>query len=139
VLAARVPLARTQRLPGYRLSGRTGTQLLKGERRSAAVERRAEEGKGVFGGAEEQRCDLFDYRYYCVRTRQRTTDSVESEALLARLAGRGCGMGDFDLLLAGILEVSQAVQYHPLLRKCHAAEQQQVLNALQKHCRQFSF
>ena len=118
---------------------RTGTQLLEGERRSARVERRAKEGKGIFGGTEEQRCDLFDYRYPSLGTCQRTTYSVEREALLARLTGRGCGIGDFDLLLAGILEVSQAVQYHPLLRKCHAAEQQQVLNALQKHCSQFSF
>jgi hypothetical protein len=38
-----------------------------------------------------------------------------------------------------MLEVSQAVQYHRLLRKCHAAEQEQILNALQEHGRQLSF
>jgi hypothetical protein len=64
---------------------------------------------------------------------------MECEALLARLTGRGRGIGDFDLLLAGKLEVYQAVQYHPLLRECHTAEQEQILNTLQEHSRQLSF
>jgi hypothetical protein len=64
---------------------------------------------------------------------------VEGEALLAGLTGRGRGVGDFDLLFAGMLEVSHAVQYHRMLRKCDAAEQEQVPNALQEHGGQLSF
>jgi hypothetical protein len=40
------------------------------------------------------------------------------------------------LLLVAELEVGQGVQYHPLLREYHTAEQEYVMSALHKHCRQ---
>jgi hypothetical protein len=61
---------------------------------------------------------------------------VEGEALLAGITGRRRWTRDFDLLRAGMLEVSETVQYHPLLREYQAAEHEQVLNALQEHDRQ---